>query len=415
MPYPRFGHKKSRNGCLRCKARKVKCDEARPVCGSCRAHQVPCHYGTPQSQERPAASVSSNSSPCAIPTPYSAPEPPEEQTISTQDTLLELQLLHNFVTVVIYTFTSSKKGPRDLWSLDANNFSFRHSFLRNCIFAISALHLATTPHGDERIFDEDATDRPVPLIDTSRIPPDPEVCADAHRKYLNLAIRDQRKELAKIHADNAYALFLCAVLLTYQALKLLPEDWKVVSYRPPLQVLQITRAVSDVVNEAKGVLQYDHNLTTIYSTEEEKDLGNKSDIFTAENRRPFEALLDWSKHPEMNDNPETREAYEQAVMYVGMCYNAVREGAPSRTIFRYLVCLSAVVSGEFLTLVEQWRPRALAILAQHFALAKIIDDHWMIRGTAEREVQGIQSLLPPDWQFAMEFPLRFLQTGNLES
>ncbi|KAK2602812.1 hypothetical protein N8I77_009317 [Diaporthe amygdali] len=41
---PRLYHKKSRMGCLRCKARRVKCDEARPSCSGCSRHLVDCVY-----------------------------------------------------------------------------------------------------------------------------------------------------------------------------------------------------------------------------------------------------------------------------------------------------------------------------------------------------------------------------------
>ncbi|KAI0471986.1 hypothetical protein GGR56DRAFT_677840 [Xylariaceae sp. FL0804] len=41
---PRLYHKKSRTGCLRCKQRRVKCDEIRPSCGSCSRHVVECVY-----------------------------------------------------------------------------------------------------------------------------------------------------------------------------------------------------------------------------------------------------------------------------------------------------------------------------------------------------------------------------------
>ncbi|KFY40544.1 hypothetical protein V495_05380, partial [Pseudogymnoascus sp. VKM F-4514 (FW-929)] len=46
MP-PRRSHKKSRAGCQRCKLRKVKCDEAHPICGNCTKHGVPCDFDDP--------------------------------------------------------------------------------------------------------------------------------------------------------------------------------------------------------------------------------------------------------------------------------------------------------------------------------------------------------------------------------
>ena len=45
-PVPRLYHKKSRLGCLRCKGRRVKCDERRPVCSGCARHDVECVYPT---------------------------------------------------------------------------------------------------------------------------------------------------------------------------------------------------------------------------------------------------------------------------------------------------------------------------------------------------------------------------------
>lgn len=50
---PRLYHKKSRMGCSRCKARRVKCDEARPACGGCSRHQVVCVYPPVPESARP--------------------------------------------------------------------------------------------------------------------------------------------------------------------------------------------------------------------------------------------------------------------------------------------------------------------------------------------------------------------------
>ncbi|PMD40017.1 hypothetical protein L207DRAFT_35816 [Hyaloscypha variabilis F] len=47
-PIEKRAHRKSRNGCAACKARRVKCDEAKPVCGKCSIHFSnikACDYG----------------------------------------------------------------------------------------------------------------------------------------------------------------------------------------------------------------------------------------------------------------------------------------------------------------------------------------------------------------------------------
>lgn len=43
-PMPRKGHRKSRNGCISCKRRKVKCDEAIPKCRGCVRLELDCMY-----------------------------------------------------------------------------------------------------------------------------------------------------------------------------------------------------------------------------------------------------------------------------------------------------------------------------------------------------------------------------------
>ncbi|KAK9238616.1 hypothetical protein V1525DRAFT_374505 [Lipomyces kononenkoae] len=45
-PMPRRSHLKSRNGCLICKKRKIKCDEMRPQCRNCVKHNVVCSYAS---------------------------------------------------------------------------------------------------------------------------------------------------------------------------------------------------------------------------------------------------------------------------------------------------------------------------------------------------------------------------------
>lgn len=49
QPMPRKGHRKSRNGCLTCKKRKVKCDEASPRCGICTRLRLKCVFASDQS------------------------------------------------------------------------------------------------------------------------------------------------------------------------------------------------------------------------------------------------------------------------------------------------------------------------------------------------------------------------------
>ncbi|OAA55960.1 Zn(2)-C6 fungal-type DNA-binding domain protein [Niveomyces insectorum RCEF 264] len=72
----RRGHRKSRNGCLECKRRHMKCDETRPQCANCTTVRRVCQYADPQGPSfRPPgqAPSSASTSPAGTASPASSP------------------------------------------------------------------------------------------------------------------------------------------------------------------------------------------------------------------------------------------------------------------------------------------------------------------------------------------------------
>ena len=61
---------------------------------------------------------------------------------------------------------------------------------------------------------------------------------------------------------------------------------------------------------------------------------------------------------------------------------------------------------HFKTFVRERRPRALVLLAYYFAVLKAVDNVWWIRGVPEREVFGLQAIIPERWQWAMVWPIQ---------
>lgn len=109
MP-PRHGTKKVRTGCKRCKERKVKCDEKRPVCTGCLRYPDACrfadHTSILSSQEHVTRPSESNSigpeqtRRIALPLQNVAAR---QETELAQQRDLELYLLHYFQTETIRT------------------------------------------------------------------------------------------------------------------------------------------------------------------------------------------------------------------------------------------------------------------------------------------------------------------------
>jgi hypothetical protein len=73
--------------------------------------------------------------------------------------------------------------------------------------------------------------------------------------------------------------------------------------------------------------------------------------------------------------------------------------------------MGIMVPTKFISLIEQKRPRALVILAYYSSMAIVLDDHWVFRGWAKREVSGLQNLIPLDWQWAMKWPQTMITSG----
>jgi len=78
-PVPGKGHRKSRNGCITCKTRRVKCSEELPNCRACRRLGLDCRYTQP-----------------ASPPPYE----PSGALRTTPSTLVfeDLRFFHHFLT-----------------------------------------------------------------------------------------------------------------------------------------------------------------------------------------------------------------------------------------------------------------------------------------------------------------------------
>lgn len=72
----------------------------------------------------------------------------------------------------------------------------------------------------------------------------------------------------------------------------------------------------------------------------------------------------------------------------------------------------------FLELVARKDARALALLARNLALLKVVDNIWWLHGTgktqqvAEHAVMGIRNLMPPEWTWAMEWPVQVVSGGE---
>ncbi|KAL2133923.1 hypothetical protein VTI74DRAFT_1397 [Chaetomium olivicolor] len=429
MP-PRRSHKKSRTGCRRCKTRKIKCDEVHPRCGNCVKHGVPCDFEHPEvlaelhaaaaeSPSTPATTVnfrspigaaSGHSVPCAPAQLCRAPSTPAvSQTTPLGNRLLELRLMHQYTAMTCKTFTFTAPVTEDIWKITVPNLAFSGSqHLADAILAVAALHLR------------------------SMMPNDKELVRASHA-YMAASLAEYSAALTKgINHTNAESLFLTSALIAFQstATRVFMKDEVMVGagndidadankqrsqptgcYAIPFswfhsfqgvkaitaaswQYLRVSPVVTQVIN-SQAALQLD------FSTGPETFFGHLLEGLDEElaamagtDPSPPRSTTEYPKpssHP--GAPPEliasTRQAYQHAVAVLNWAHKIPHKGAP--------LAFPATVSRRYIELLEERRPRALAILACFFALLKSMDSVWWLQGMARREVLGVVSLFNSDF------------------
>jgi hypothetical protein len=387
----------------------VKCDEIHPSCNNCIRHQALCEYSAQPS------TPTSNNGRSGLETFYAEDSSLEDDVLGEGERrrLLEMQLLHHFTTVVIRTFPSSNaKAILDMWSNYAVIMSFQHPFLLNTILAITALQLSRGYHVTcPKLADEGAAPGFESIQGEAACLVDKIDAAKVHRIYLNLAVRQQREALSKVDFENLNALFLSTILFSYLAMGIENDEYESGNYGPPIHWLHMLvgiREMGDFLRE----FEKDPTMFELLIREGgEPDFRDSKALFDPANRLPFISLLDWAAQPEMDFDSETKAAYEDALAYIGGILRGIQMGESTRVSFRRILCMGIMVPTKFISLIEQKRPRALVILAYYSSMAIVLDDHWVFRGWAKREVSGLQNLIPLDWQWAMKWPQTMITSG----
>ncbi|KAK9236423.1 hypothetical protein V1525DRAFT_407028 [Lipomyces kononenkoae] len=132
-------HFKSRNGCLICKKRKIKCDEARPKCRNCVKHGASCEY---------AKEVLEYGFSTTVPGHFVGPPPglSAHSTIVSPDLNMQhLSLLMHYVVHTSHSLSNVQSADNiSIWSQTVPLVACRFPFLMYSIFALAATHILAT-------------------------------------------------------------------------------------------------------------------------------------------------------------------------------------------------------------------------------------------------------------------------------
>ncbi|EFZ02370.1 Zn(2)-Cys(6) zinc finger domain protein [Metarhizium robertsii] len=392
---PRLYHTKSRTGCARCRARRVKCDESRPKCKSCGRHGVECIY------DRPAGSNGSSSSkahhyaqfwPSSTPSTGQNARGPNAENFdllaeeSRDRRYREMRLLHYFtveVTTTIpgYFFPQIKK----IWTVDVPSMAMEYEPLLNAIMALSILHLS--------------------YMDNTRGILKPEQLEWQGAQYLEATLQQHRNAIGSLEREIADPASFTSVILSLHALASLRER-TFEPYHPPIQWLQMCKGVMNVFKVTIPFVRDDPTAKINVVTESSAPFVEPSVLFCEANRNRFPYLL--ISQPG-DDDAEDQEAYSSTACLIGALLAAQETPEHAATTWRKVVISPILFPRRFLDLLNLRRPRALVILAHFFGAAARFSDVWWVGDSPRREVLAIEEYLGPDWQYQMTWPIKAIR------
>ncbi|ORY58026.1 uncharacterized protein BCR38DRAFT_460891 [Pseudomassariella vexata] len=418
---PRLGHTKSRTGCIRCRGRRVKCDQTRPVCQNCQRHNVECFYdrvaetvpspGAPQHGQvaltttRSEVSPSSTSiSPMSIPVllcsetkthPLHASSPSSLPSLSFGPSQrMQLLLFHNFAVNTSSTLAGTHLP--DLlrcWSVQVPPLALDDEPLFNALLALLALHLITT-------------------TTTTTTAPDPELLS-CRTTWHGIALQQHRESLQcgpeTMSPKTANAAFFTSILLMVYALCTL-KDRPLTPYEPPLYWLRMGQGVRSVMAAALEQVAQDPGAAIWTIISASSDLYHQEPGSPREGSMPtFHYLLPLTTPSQdaatldatENLTQKTIDVYNKTIRHLGRTQAAIESGEHAMGVARRITSFPSLIP-----------PEAMLIMVRLFALSLPCKHLWWFGTALGREIRAIRDNLAPEWQGLMDWPLQALQRSE---
>ncbi|KAK9571999.1 hypothetical protein V6Z88_000378 [Aspergillus fumigatus] len=362
-------HRKSRHGCQQCKARKIKCDEAKPTCRNCTKHAVDCTYSLPSGGSPAQSHRSERTSPQA-----SKPSHCECSDLAVHD----LELLHHFSTSTAYTF-SRNPALQTFWRVDAPQLGFGAHYTLRAMLAISALHLAYLRPTQKQFYVSQA------------------------EHHHSVALTFVTSNMTRLMNENSSALFLFSILTSYfscaKPRKL--DDLLLFQQGRISEWLVLFRGTGAIIEYAQEELRSGPLAALLSIRQRRSDYRNSLPTQGQAFMDDLEELI----------REEVKEQQELQV-YLG----AIQEMRVSYALWSdigmwetgdVLVWLLRV-SEEFLTLLREQRYVALVIFGYFCPLLRRLEWMWWLEGWSVHLLSRIHGLLDQEHRTWIQWPMEQL-------
>jgi hypothetical protein len=359
----------------------LQCDEQRPSCSACVRLDLTCDYRKSQAPALPTTTTTHSPSPLELAThPYH----------STQGHLWDtgdLQLLHHFTTC--HCVLAPGEHRRRIWTQDIVNAAFSQDYLLYQILAVSALHcLHQTPSRKE------------------------DLLAKAVR-YRGRALQTVNPTLAHMTSE------LCIPVFAFAGLSMIYAFAEVATLRDREgQAFDPVRHVTACLQQNFGsmtVLQaygtdiqdsWASELVDMNSDDDFERLSSSGLVFA--HAGMLHSLLD--RHER---RPQYNTACHDALSVLLQTIQILMWQPEDHHTFHLINAWPSVLKPEFWELLEGKAPVALLVLAYFAALMSLRPNLWWFQLWPKLLFNKIEQSLDDEWQEALAWPKRFIESHRV--
>ncbi|KAI1444552.1 hypothetical protein F5Y02DRAFT_389858 [Annulohypoxylon stygium] len=391
----RRSHRKSRTGCRNCKNRKVKCDEAKPVCGGCIRFALPCSFDSASSRSPPHPDhpffrnkrgrprkdwiALANASDTDRSESGSSPAATVSQTSLPALNVDDLELLHHFMTDPVLN-----SGNENLWRKKILPLGFEHYYVMHLVLAFAALHLATIHPSESTRYEELANNHSV------------------------IGLRMVTEVLPNLNEDNCIALYFATTLVCFTTLAkrstrghllVMADGWEVSWWNLFRGVRYIVETMGfEAVFGRLGPSSdsAEHTWPTewlfINAVYWEEPLGEIADLITqtpAPDRQIYQKSFD-----------DLVKAFRETY---GTTENPIVGEAGK---FQVVIAWLYQMEDNFSERLKDKQPVALVIMAHFAVLFHTLEYFWCLKGWAERILASIEETLDPTSTHWLRWPMK---------
>ena len=303
---------------------------------------------------------------------------------------MELRLFHHFSTKTCLKMPASETaaGLR-MWKTVVPRLTMQFQYVYFGILAVAAVHLLQTA-------DESVALRTV-------------AC-----QYMDEAVSLYRKDVGETSHENAEARYITAVLLAMHAkIRARYEGGTRIPYVPPVTYFVLQIGARDLwfmdsycgIEFKEWILCYKQMHLPQYPSPQPCLEQYLLEDFQED---PLLAFLGSTTKIEL----ERKIVYTHAMTYLELIKDCIRSGESADWIRQRLSIAPCEFGNEFVSLMRSDDSIAMLILARFFSLFTFVDQVWWLEGTAVHELNGIASLIPEEWQWGMEWPLKILNNSS---